>query len=302
MKSLVRIVALFVAVTLGLVVAPALTTKAHAAEFTDVPVGSKFYAEIQWMSDEGISTGYSDGTFRPLSSVTREAMAAFLYRFHNSPSWDVEDQIFSDVPPSDTYYTEIDWLAWTGITSGYPDGTYRPRSPVTREAMAAFLYRSYGSPAFTPSAQHFKDVKAGSKFYKEVEWLASTGITTGWLDGTFRPTQSIARNAMAAFLYRAWDELGWPEPAPPTNLTATVVGTTVVLDWDDNTEADLLGYAVWRTVNPAGQWELLTPESLLTASTYTDENPPSGTVYYSIAALDTNYNQSGYTDVDLVVP
>ena len=73
--------------------------------------------------------------------------------------------------------------------------------------MAAFFYRMAGSPAYeAPLASPFKDVKAGDVFYKEISWLASQGITTGWLeaDGTrsYRPVTPVKRDVMAAFIYR----------------------------------------------------------------------------------------------------
>jgi len=60
-----------------------------------------------------------------------------------------------------------------------------------------------GEPAFTPPASPtFTDVPPSSPLLPEVEWLASTGITTGWPDHTFRPTARVERQAMAAFLMR----------------------------------------------------------------------------------------------------
>ncbi|MFN3866789.1 MAG: SpoIID/LytB domain-containing protein, partial [Demequina sp.] len=68
---------------------------------------------------------------------------------------------------------------------------------------AAFLYRYQGRPSFTPpSSSPFSDMRTSSKFYKEVTWLRSTRITTGYADGTFRPKGSVTREATAAFLYR----------------------------------------------------------------------------------------------------
>jgi hypothetical protein len=69
--------------------------------------------------------------------------------------------------------------------------------------MAAFLYRFAGKPAFTPPAvSPFSDVTPSTPFYKEITWLASTGITGGFSDGTFRPLGTVKRDAMAAFLFR----------------------------------------------------------------------------------------------------
>lgn len=90
-----------------------------------------------------------------------------------------------------------------GITTGYPDGTFRPNAPVNRDAMAAFFYRAAGSPHVDlPTTSHFSDVSTDNQFYREITWLASKGISTGWPDGTYRPVTPIARDAMAAFIYR----------------------------------------------------------------------------------------------------
>ena len=121
--------------------------------------------------------------------------------------------LLRDVPNGAQFAADIRWLAQQGITTGWADATYRPLESVSREATAAFLYRLSGSPAWTPSATSpFPDVRTGDPFATEIAWLASTGITTGWPDGTFRPKEPIARDAMAAFLHRAVERLGRPTP------------------------------------------------------------------------------------------
>lgn len=111
---------------------------------------------------------------------------------------------FRDVSTSNPFYDEITWAAQRGITTGYDDGTYRPLNPIDRDAMAAFLYRAAGSPAYTPPARSpFRDVSTTQAFYKEMAWVKAEGISTGWDDGTYRALQPVARDAMAAFLYRA---------------------------------------------------------------------------------------------------
>ena len=90
-----------------------------------------------------------------------------------------------------------------GITTGYPDCTFRPNAPVNRDAMAAFFYRAAGSPAYLAPAQSpFADVSTNNQFYKEIAWLADRKISTGWPDKTYRPGNAINRDAMAAFIYR----------------------------------------------------------------------------------------------------
>jgi hypothetical protein len=139
-------------------------------------------------------------------------MAAFMYRLSGKPPFTPPAvSSFTDVATNNQFYREITWLASTGVTTGWvePDGTktYRPLQSVNRDAMAAFMYRLAGKPAFTaPAASPFKDVATDNQFYKEITWLASTGITTGWTapDGskTFAPLQAVNRDAMAAFMYR----------------------------------------------------------------------------------------------------
>ena len=53
----------------------------HDARFTDVPADNQFYREITWLASKGISTGWPDGTYRPVTPIARDAMAAFVYRF-----------------------------------------------------------------------------------------------------------------------------------------------------------------------------------------------------------------------------
>ena len=59
----------------------------------------------------------------------------------------------------------------------------------------------------------FPDVPAGSLFYNEITWMQQSGITTGWEDGTFRPYDSVSREAMAAFFYRAAGSPQFEAPA-----------------------------------------------------------------------------------------
>ncbi|WP_084104828.1 S-layer homology domain-containing protein [Demequina sp. NBRC 110056] len=178
---------------------------------------TQFYTHIRWLANEGITTGWNVGNgryeFRPKEPISREAMAAFLYRYAGSPRVNLPSRSpFRDVPTNAQFYKEIVWLSQQGITTGWDVGggrkEFRPREPIARDAMAAFLYRYAGSPSFSPpSRSPFRDTsRTGTQFYKEITWLSSTGISTGWDVGggrkEFRPYDSITREAMAAFLYR----------------------------------------------------------------------------------------------------
>ncbi|SLM95858.1 S-layer homology domain-containing protein [Brachybacterium nesterenkovii] len=171
--------------------------------FSDVPPSMMFAAEIEEIAARGITTGYPDGTYRPAASINRDAMIAFIHRAKGSPSSTPPARSpFRDLTPSTMYYKEICWALDQGITTGYPDGTYRPTEPVERGAVAAFLHRCAGSPTVSTGGQRFSDVPVSHQFFREISWLVSAGITTGWPDGTFHPEAAINRDAMAAFMVR----------------------------------------------------------------------------------------------------
>lgn len=194
---------------------------AENRRFVDVWPTTTFSSEIGWLADRGISTGWIDGTYRPALPVSRDVMAAFLYRLAGSPYAPPPAQSpFIDVPVNYPFYKEISWLAASGISTGWiePGGaTFRPGQSITRGEMSAFLYRFEGSPEYSPSASSpFVDVSGDTTFSREIRWLAAQGISTGWAESngcrSYRPYDSVLRDVMAAFLYRT-------TVAPATALT-----------------------------------------------------------------------------------
>jgi hypothetical protein len=112
-----------------------------SAVFSDVGVNHPFAREIAWLVDEDIAEGYSDGTFKGGAAVSRQAMAAFMYRVAGVVSFLGDGPTFTDVGIAHPFYEEIEWMAWTEVAGGYPDGTFKPANAVSRQAMAAFLHR-----------------------------------------------------------------------------------------------------------------------------------------------------------------
>jgi hypothetical protein len=172
--------------------------------FPDVSGTHPFCADVEWLVVNEITTGFPDGGFRPGGEVTRQAMAAFIYRYAGSPAFTPPaTPTFGDVPVDHPFFLEIEWAAAEGIAAGFPGGVFRPGGSITRQAMAAFLYRLAGEPAFTPPATAtFPDVPTTHPFFLEIEWMAAEGITGGFDDGDFRPGATVTRQAMAAFLHR----------------------------------------------------------------------------------------------------
>ena len=197
-------------------------TTADGSSFSDVTASTPHADDIAWTLNSGVSSGWvsADGSrsFRPLASVARADMAAFLYRIVGSPDYlptDEDTAFFTDVNPDTPHAMEVWWLANAKISEGWTseDGThtFRPYSSVARADMAAFLYRLAGSPDLTATEGNidlFSDVTSEVPHSAEIGWLAGSGISDGWLasDGTrsFRPYSAVARADMAAFLRRTF--------------------------------------------------------------------------------------------------
>lgn len=184
--------------------------------FADVSPGDGFFTEIQWMGVSGTSTGTVQAApakplYLPAANVSRQAMAAFLYRLSGDTTFVAPlDPTFADVPADATFYTAIEWMAAEGISTGTVQESgkplFKPTDPVSRSAMAAFLYRykhaSYTAPVESP----FADVQSSSQFYNEIAWMSSTGLSTGYENSPnlplYKSGEPVTRRAMAAFIYR----------------------------------------------------------------------------------------------------
>ena len=133
---------------------------------------------------------------------------------------------FTDIGPGDTFYTEVQWMADSGISTGFPDGTFRPTAPVTREATAAFLGRwsdMRPEPCDPADTRTFSDVTAGHPFCDYIELLALFAIQ-GYPDGTFRPGATLTREAFAAILMRGYLGDAACDPETPRTFSDVTIG------------------------------------------------------------------------------
>ena len=179
--------------------------------YSDVDGTNTFFDDIAWLANEGITTGFPDGSFQPSGTVTRQAFAAFLFRLDGQTGGGACTGAapFPDVAQANPFCSEIAWLSTQGIAAGYADGGFHPSALISRQAMGAFLYRydhtSGDTTACLSDAGPFPDVPADVVFCEAVRWMSSVGpqpIATGYADGGFHPTSPISRQAMAAFLHR----------------------------------------------------------------------------------------------------
>jgi uncharacterized repeat protein (TIGR02543 family) len=198
-----------------------LVVEAPEMFFVDITYGdeSNHASDVEWMGTTGISTGWEVAggrEYRGKENIKRCDMAAFLYRLAGCPDFSTT-RVFKDVKVTTPHYREIAWMAESGISRGWSDNTFRPMNNVARQDLAAFLYRFAdlmdddtlnGSLAMGDEEVNFTDVIHGDEpnHALEIEWLASVGVTKGWLTGTgayeFRGLRYAKRQDMAAFLHR----------------------------------------------------------------------------------------------------
>ena len=114
------------------------------SNFKDVKDTSKYYYKaVLWAAEQGITTGYSDGTFRPEAECTRGQVVTFLWRSKGQPAPTSTTNPFSDVANGKYYTTAVLWALENNITTGRTPTTFGPNDSCTRGHVVTFLYRAY---------------------------------------------------------------------------------------------------------------------------------------------------------------
>ena len=176
---------------------------------------STFYRAIQYMGTQSISTGTPNPPLKPLynptNSVSRQAMASFLFKLSGATFSPPVTPTFADVDNSNPFYTAIEWMATLGISTGTSQGAglkplYKPTDPVSRQAMATFLSRYSSASTPPPDTPDFADVPITAATAGAIHWMVQAGISTGTPNPPglplYKPLDPVSRQAMALFLYR----------------------------------------------------------------------------------------------------
>lgn len=114
-----------------------------ALTFTDVADSAYYAPAVRWAASVGVTSGTGAGRFSPDDPCTRGQMAAFLYRWQQSPAASGSNP-FADVADSDYYYAAVLWAYQKGVTQGVSASAFAPSAPCTRGQMAMFLYQLKG--------------------------------------------------------------------------------------------------------------------------------------------------------------
>lgn len=175
-----------------------LSSPAQAA--TDLPKNHGFYEEMTYLVNKGVISGYDDGTVKPDKIVTRAEAAIMIGKLKNFNGTQTGTN-FKDVTKSQRASGYIAETAKAGYISGYPDGTFKPSAPITRGDMSIILDRVFN--IIDVGGTPFSDVSTNMKAHDAIGVMVTGNITAGYPDNTFRPTQSITRGQLSAFLSRA---------------------------------------------------------------------------------------------------
>lgn len=201
MRKLRKLAALATSVALAMTLALPALAAVEDTGFADVDAGAWYAEEADWCRDNGIMNGTGATTFSPDRTMTRGMLATVLYRAAGSPEVSGAPA-FSDVPASSAYADGVAWAAARGVVTGYGDGRFGLNDPVTRQQIAAILWRYDGSETVEDDAD-FTDASAISGYaVQAVNWAAANGIIAGRSDGSFDPAGYATRAQVAVILYR----------------------------------------------------------------------------------------------------
>lgn len=200
MKNKLFAVATGMAVMTSAIVVP-VQTEASTKTFTDVPMNSPYYKEINEMVKLGIISGYPDGEFKPNENITRKQALTMISRI---PGIDLKQREkalrFNDIKSNHPEYKFYHDMQKAGLIKPDSKGNLNPNKPVTRGEMANMIFNSYDLK--TGIADSFDDVDKSTEYVSAIVNLHSAGITTGD-NGKFYPDKVLTREHFATFIYRA---------------------------------------------------------------------------------------------------
>lgn len=173
-----------------------------ALPFTDVKSDNWFYDAVKYAYAQGLMTGTSATTFAPNETMNRAMIVTVLYRLEKSPAVTGASK-FTDVPAGQWYSDAVAWAAANKIVNGYDETTFGPMNAVTREQMAAILFRyeqvkGLENVTLEENLNRFPDQNKISAYaIPALQWAVGQKIINGNADGTLDPTGTATRAQVA---------------------------------------------------------------------------------------------------------
>ena len=177
--------------------------------FTDVKENDWFYDSVKYAYENDLMKGISNTEFAPDSDVTRAMFVTVIYRMENEPQ--TGKCAFTDVESGSYYENAVAWTNENGIVSGISEDCFAPNEPITREQMAAIIYRYAAFKGYditTSSNTSYTDNDNISDYAKDaVIWAAEKTVMTGNTDGSFAPKANTTRAQTASVFMRMVENL-----------------------------------------------------------------------------------------------
>lgn len=173
-----------------------------ALPFSDVKSGNWFYDAVKYAYAQGLMTGTSATTFAPNGTMNRAMIVTVLYRLEKSPAVTGASK-FTDVPAGQWYSDAVAWAAANKIVNGYDETTFGPMNAVTREQMAAILFRyeqvkGLENVTLEENLNRFPDQNKISAYaIPALQWAVGQKIINGNANGTLDPTGTATRAQVA---------------------------------------------------------------------------------------------------------
>ena len=173
--------------------------------FIDVKEGDWFYEAVQFVVSSGMMNGTGNNSFQPGINLSRSMIATILWRLEDAPTGD--SARFTDVPNGQWYTDAVNWAAANDLVNGYGNSTFGPEDDITREQMAAILYRYAQFKGYDHTVQgdlsRFADGGQTSDWAREaVVWAVDNGLLTGKGGGLLDPKGTATRAEVATILMR----------------------------------------------------------------------------------------------------
>ncbi len=185
---------------------PTAADEQPVCQFRDVAPDSYYYDAVQEMADRSLFYGTSSYTFSPNQAMDRAMLVTVLWRLAGQPSAS-QTAPFTDVLSSEYFSEAVSWAYEAGIAAGTSATTFAPYQPLTRQDLAAFLYRyaqkkGYNTAAYN-SLSKFNDCDCIDGYaLPAVRWAVGAKIIYGTEYNLLAPRASASRCQMAAMLYR----------------------------------------------------------------------------------------------------
>jgi hypothetical protein len=179
--------------------------------FGDVFVSDWYYDAVKYAVDKQLFTGTSDTTFSPNANMTRAMLVTVLYRMEGRPAVTAANN-FRDVKNGQWYTDAILWANANNIVTGYGDGLFGIDDPITREQMAAILYRYASAKGYNVTGSddlaRFTDAPSVRGWALDaMKWAVAQGLINGTTDTTLSPGGSATRGQVATILMRFAENL-----------------------------------------------------------------------------------------------